>query len=40
MLKSEQRKPQEIIFSPCYFAEIIGFYTQLKNRLQSKEKYI
>ena len=31
MLKSEQRKPQEKIFSPCYVAEDVGFYTKLKN---------
>jgi hypothetical protein len=38
MLKSEQRKPQEKIFSPCNFAENVGFYTQLKNRFQSNRE--
>jgi len=31
MLKSEQKKPQEKIFSPWYFAENEGFYTKLKK---------
>lgn len=35
MLKSEQRKPQEKIFSPCYSDESVGFCTWLKNRFQS-----
>ena len=35
MLKSEQKNPQEKIFSSCYFAENVGFYTRLENSYQS-----